>query len=103
VFSLDLGALVAGAKYRGQVEERLHTRLNEVKKSEGHILLFFDELHTILRADQTDGALHAGDLLNAMLGRGELHCIGATTLDEYRHYIETDPGLERRFQAVRVD
>ena len=103
VFSLDMGALVAGAKYRGEFEERLKSVLNEVKKSEGCILLFIDELHTIVGAGKTDGAMDAGNLLKPMLARGELHCIGATTLDEYRQYIEKDPALERRFQPVQVD
>ncbi len=91
VFSLDMGALVAGAKYRGEFEERLKSVLNEVKKSEGKIILFIDELHTIVGAGKTDGAMDAGNLLKPMLARGELHCIGATTLDEYRQYIEKDP------------
>ena len=103
VFSLDMGALVAGAKYRGEFEERLKSVLNEVKKSEGKIILFIDELHTIVGAGKTDGAMDAGNLLKPMLARGELHCIGATTLDEYREYIEKDPALERRFQPVMVD
>ena len=103
VFSLDMGALVAGAKYRGEFEERLKSVLNEVKKSEGKIILFIDELHTIVGAGKTDGAMDAGNLLKPMLARGELHCIGATTLDEYRQYIEKDPALERRFQPVQVD
>ena len=103
VFSLDMGALVAGAKYRGEFEERLKSVLNEVKKSEGKIILFIDELHTIVGAGKTDGAMDAGNLLKPMLARGELHCIGATTLDEYRKYIEKDPALERRFQPVQVD
>ena len=103
VFSLDMGALVAGAKYRGEFEERLKSVLNEVKKSEGKIILFIDELHTIVGAGKTDGAMDAGNLLKPMLARGELHCIGATTLDEYRQYIEKDPALERRFQPVMVD
>ena len=103
LFSLDLGALVAGAKYRGEFEERLKAVLNEVKKSEGKIILFIDELHTIVGAGKTDGAMDAGNLLKPMLARGELHCIGATTLDEYREYIEKDPALERRFQPVMVD
>ena len=102
VFSLDLGALVAGAKYRGEFEERLKAVLQEVKKSEGKILLFIDELHTIVGAGKTDGAMDAGNLLKPMLARGELHCIGATTLDEYRKYIEKDAALERRFQPVQV-
>ena len=102
IFSLDMGALVAGAKYRGEFEERLKSVLNEVKKSEGKIILFIDELHTIVGAGKTDGAMDAGNLLKPMLARGELHCIGATTLDEYREYIEKDPALERRFQPVMV-
>ena len=103
IFSLDMGALVAGAKYRGEFEERLKSVLNEVKKSEGRIILFIDELHTIVGAGKTDGAMDAGNLLKPMLARGELHCIGATTLDEYREYIEKDPALERRFQPVTVN
>ena len=103
IFSLDMGALVAGAKYRGEFEERLKSVLNEVKKSEGQIILFIDELHTIVGAGKTDGAMDAGNLLKPMLARGELHCIGATTLDEYREYIEKDPALERRFQPVMVE
>ena len=103
IFSLDMGALIAGAKYRGEFEERLKAVLNEVKKSEGKIILFIDELHTIVGAGKTDGAMDAGNLLKPMLARGELHCIGATTLDEYRQYIEKDPALERRFQPVQVD
>ncbi|MFQ8998487.1 ATP-dependent chaperone ClpB [Fournierella massiliensis] len=103
VFSLDMGALVAGAKYRGEFEERLKSVLQEVKKSEGQIILFIDELHTIVGAGKTDGAMDAGNLLKPLLARGELHCIGATTLDEYRQYIEKDPALERRFQPVMVD
>ena len=103
VFSLDMGALVAGAKYRGEFEERLKSVLNEVKKSEGKIILFIDELPTIVGAGKTDGAMDAGNLLKPMLARGELHCIGATTLDEYREYIEKDPALERRFQPVMVN
>ena len=102
IFSLDMGALVAGAKYRGEFEERLKAVLNEVKKSEGGIILFIDELHTIVGAGKTDGAMDAGNLLKPMLARGELHCIGATTLNEYRQYIEKDPALERRFQPVQV-
>ena len=103
VFSLDMGALVAGAKYRGEFEERLKAVLNEIKESDGQIILFIDELHTIVGAGKTDGAMDAGNLLKPMLARGELHCIGATTLDEYRQYIEKDPALERRFQPVQVD
>ena len=102
IFALDMGALVAGAKYRGEFEERLKAVLEEVKKSQGQILLFIDELHTIVGAGKTDGALDAGNMLKPMLARGELHCIGATTLDEYRQYIEKDPALERRFQPVMV-
>ena len=102
IFSLDMGSLVAGAKYRGEFEERLKAVLNEVKKSEGNIILFIDELHTIVGAGKTDGAMDAGNLLKPMLARGELHCIGATTLNEYRQYIEKDPALERRFQTVLV-
>ncbi len=103
LFALDMGALVAGAKYRGEFEERLKAVLEEVKKSEGQIVLFIDELHTIVGAGKTDGAMDAGQLLKPMLARGELHCIGATTLDEYREYIEKDAALERRFQPVLVD
>ncbi len=103
IFSLDMGALVAGAKYRGEFEERLKAVLNAVKKSEGKIILFIDELHLIVGAGKTDGAMDAGNILKPMLARGELHCIGATTLDEYREYIEKDPALERRFQPVMVD
>ncbi len=103
VFALDLGALVAGAKYRGEFEERLKAVLNEIKQAEGRIILFIDELHTIVGAGKTDGAMDAGNLLKPMLARGELHCIGATTLDEYRKYIEKDPALERRFQTVLVE
>lgn len=103
VFSLDMGALIAGAKFRGEFEERLKAVLQEVKKSEGKILLFIDEIHTIVGAGKTDGAMDAGNLLKPMLARGELHCIGATTLDEYRKYIEKDSALERRFQPVMVD
>jgi ATP-dependent Clp protease ATP-binding subunit ClpB len=102
IFSLDMGALMAGAKYRGEFEERLKAVLNEVKKSEGKIILFIDELHTIVGAGKTDGAMDAGNLLKPMLARGELHCIGATTLNEYHKYIEKDPALERRFQTVLV-
>lgn len=103
IFALDMGALVAGAKYRGEFEERLKAVLNEVKKSEGKILLFIDELHTIVGAGKTEGAMDAGNLLKPMLARGELHCIGATTLNEYRQYIEKDAALERRFQPVMVN
>ncbi len=103
VFSLDMGALVAGAKYRGEFEERLKAVLEEVKNSDGRIILFIDELHTIVGAGKTDGAMDAGNMLKPMLARGELHCIGATTLDEYRQYIEKDAALERRFQPVLVD
>ena len=103
VFSLDMGALVAGAKYRGEFEERLKAVLEEVRKSEGQIILFIDELHLIVGAGKTDGAMDAGNMLKPLLARGELHCIGATTLDEYRKYIEKDAALERRFQPVMVD
>lgn len=103
IFSLDMGALVAGAKYRGEFEERLKAVLEEVRKSEGQIILFIDELHLIVGAGKTDGAMDAGNMLKPMLARGELHCIGATTLDEYRQYIEKDAALERRFQPVTVD
>ena len=103
IFSLDMGALVAGAKYRGEFEERLKAVLNEVRESDGQIILFIDELHTIVGAGKTEGSMDAGNLLKPMLARGELHCIGATTLDEYRQYIEKDPALERRFQSVLVD
>ena len=102
IFSLDMGALIAGAKYRGEFEERLKAVLEEVRKSEGRIILFIDELHTIVGAGKTEGSMDAGNLLKPMLARGELHCIGATTLDEYRQYIEKDPALERRFQTVLV-
>ena len=100
IFSLDMGALIAGAKYRGEFEERLKAVLNEVKKSDGKIILFIDELHTIVGAGKTEGSMDAGNLLKPMLARGELHCIGATTLDEYRQYIEKDAALERRFQPL---
>jgi len=103
LIALDMGALIAGAKYRGEFEERLKAVLNEVQKAEGQIILFIDELHTIVGAGKTDGAMDAGNLLKPMLARGELHCIGATTIDEYRKYIEKDPALERRFQPVLVD
>ena len=103
IFSLDMGALIAGAKYRGEFEERLKAVLEEIRKSEGKILLFIDELHTIVGAGKTEGSMDAGNLLKPMLARGELHCIGATTLDEYRKYIEKDAALERRFQPVQVD
>jgi ATP-dependent Clp protease ATP-binding subunit ClpB len=103
IFALDMGALVAGAKYRGEFEERLKAVLNEVKEAEGRIILFIDELHTIVGAGKAEGAMDAGNLLKPMLARGELHCIGATTLDEYRKHIEKDAALERRFQPVLVD
>ena len=103
IFSLDMGALIAGAKYRGEFEERLKAVLNEVKESQGRIILFIDELHTIVGAGKTEGSMDAGNLLKPLLARGELHCIGATTLDEYRKYIEKDPALSRRFQPVMVD
>ena len=102
IFSLDMGSLVAGAKYRGEFEERLKAVLNEIRKSEGRIILFIDEMHTIVGAGKTDGAMDAGNLLKPLLARGELHCIGATTLNEYRQYIEKDAALERRFQPVLV-
>ncbi len=103
IFSLDMGALIAGAKFRGEFEERLKAVLNEVKKSDGRIILFIDELHTVVGAGKTEGSMDAGNLLKPMLARGELHCIGATTLDEYRKYVESDKALERRFQPVLVD
>ena len=103
VFSLDLGALLAGAKYRGEFEERLKAVLTEIAGSEGRILLFIDEVHNIVGAGRTEGSTDAGNLLKPMLARGELHCIGATTLDEYRKYVEKDAALERRFQPILVD
>ena len=103
IFSLDMGSLVAGAKYRGEFEERLQAVLSEVKAGEGQILLFVDELHTVVGAGATEGSLDAGNMLKPMLARGELHMIGATTLDEYRKHIEKDAALERRFQTVLVD
>ena len=103
VFALDMGALLAGAKYRGEFEERFKAVLQEIESSEGQIVLFIDELHTIVGAGRADGAIDAGNLLKPMLARGELHCIGATTLDEHRRYIEKDAALERRFQTVMVD
>ena len=102
IFSLDMGALIAGAKFRGEFEERLKAVLTEIKKSEGRIILFIDELHTIVGAGKTEGSMDAGNLLKPLLARGELHCIGATTLNEYRQYIEKDAALERRFQPVLV-
>ena len=103
VFMLDMGSLIAGAKYRGEFEERLKAVLKEVQESDGRIIIFIDEIHTIVGAGKTDGAMDAGNLLKPMLARGELHCIGATTTDEYRKYIEKDPALERRFQTIMVE
>ena len=103
VVSLDMGALIAGAKFRGEFEERLKAVLKEVQSAEGQIILFIDELHTVVGAGKAEGSMDAGNLLKPMLARGELHCIGATTLDEYRKYIEKDAALERRFQTVLVD
>ena len=103
LYELDLGSLVAGAKYRGEFEERLKAVLGEIKKANGNIILFIDEIHQLVGAGKTDGAMDAANLLKPMLARGELHCIGATTLDEYRQYIEKDAALERRFQKVQVD
>ena len=103
IFALDMGSLIAGAKYRGEFEERLKAVLTEVEKSDGNIIMFIDEIHTIVGAGKTEGSMDAGNLLKPMLARGELHCIGATTIDEYRKYIEKDPALERRFQVVMVD
>ena len=102
IYELDMGALIAGAKYRGEFEERLKSVLNEVQKSNGEIILFIDEIHNIVGAGKTEGAMDAGNLLKPMLARGDIHCIGATTLDEYRQYIEKDAALERRFQKVYV-
>src|SRR5205823_3440708 len=103
IIALDMGALIAGAKYRGEFEERLKAVLKEVQESQGDIILFIDELHTVVGAGKAEGAMDAGNLLKPMLARGELHCIGATTLDEYRKHVEKDAALERRFQPVRVD
>lgn len=103
VLSLDMGALVAGAKYRGEFEERLKSVLNELAKEEGNVILFIDELHTMVGAGKGEGSMDAGNMLKPALARGELHCVGATTLDEYRQYIEKDAALERRFQKVLVD
>src|SRR5699024_9988803 len=102
VLSLDLGALIAGAKFRGEFEERLKAVINELEKEEGRVILFIDEIHMMVGAGKTDGAMDAGNLLKPALSRGELHCIGATTLNEYREYIEKDAALERRFQQVLV-